>query len=369
MLPNGMDAHELSEKSEILLGAGRLSAGAFIDNLETAISAVATSAGTLPLTRNDGKTRTCYVCCPTVAYLDYALSELRHFSGHRALRMALKLLVEAGRPVLAVSGVDRHVQVNNWLLATNPAPELAEGELRELTERLLATHPQHAIIWRSLNAYSDADKLPRYKAAGYHLFPARQIYLFDCRNGQPPLHRDERRDRALLERGDYEVISPAELGADAYERMAELYRCLYLDKYTRLNPQYSARFLEVAHRDGLISFHGLRRDGRLDGIVGFFDAGEVMTAPIVGYDTALPQSLGLYRRLMAIGMRRAREHGLLFNMSAGAAGFKRNRGGVAAIEYAAVYLRHLPVRQRIAGWIVRIVLEKIGATLLTKFEL
>lgn len=359
-----MVADDLSRKTSVLLDAG-----AFIDNLETVLSPVGTSVGDLPVSRNEGKPRTCYVCCPTVAYLEYALSELRHFTGHPALSAALHGLVNASRPLLALSGVDRHVQLNNWLLATNPVPDLGQAELRALTDRFVAAHPRHALVWRSLNAVSDAARLESFAAAGYDLFPARQVYLLDCRSTPPPVHRDERRDLALLAGDDYAVEPPERLDAGDYARMAELYGHLYLEKYTRLNPQYSAAFMARAHRGGLISFYGLRRNGRLDGIIGFFDAGDVMTAPIVGYDTALPQSLGLYRRLMAIGMRRARENRVLYNMSAGAAGFKRNRGGVPAIEYAAVYTRHLPRRQRIACWIVRAVLERVGRTLLTRFEL
>jgi hypothetical protein len=359
----------LSAKTAVLLAMGEASGGAFIGNLQTTISEVATSAGTLPVTRNDGAGATCYVCCPTVAYVDYALSELRHFTGTPLLKAALAALVNASRPVLWLSGVDRHVQLNNWLLATNPVPDLAVAELEAITRAAVAEHPRHAVVWRSLNAVSDAGKLARFRAAGYDLFPARQVYLFDCTGSAPPRHRDERRDAALLDRGDYAAVGPGEIGDADYARMAELYGRLYLDKYTRLNPHYSAQFIAAAHRGGLIAFHGLRRDGRLDGVVGFFDAGAVMTAPLVGYDTALPAALGLYRRLMAIGMRRAREAGLLFNMSAGAAGFKRNRGGVPAIEYAAVHTRHLKMQQRAAGWIVRTVLERVGETLLTRLEL
>lgn len=360
---------DLSPKTAVLLAMGRDSAGAFIDNLETSITAVATTLGGLPVTRNDGRRRTCYVCCPTVAYLDYALSELRHFEAHPVLRLALNALVESSRPVLWMSGVDRHLQLNNWLLATNPIPDLDAKELRTITDRLLADHPRHALVWRSLNAVADAEKLKRFRAAGYELFPARQVYLFDCRASQPAEHRDERRDALLLARGDYALIGPDQLGPDDYGRMAELYGYLYLDKYTFLNPQYSAAFMAAAHRGGLVAFHGLRRDGRLDGVIGFFDAGRVMTAPIVGYDTALPQSLGLYRRLMAIGMHRARAQNMLFNMSAGAPGFKRNRGGVPTVEYAAVFTGHLPARQRLASAIIRVVLERVGETLLRRFEL
>jgi hypothetical protein len=359
-----MAAIDLSTKTSVLLPAGAL-----IDNLDTVMSRLETSVGDLPVSRNEGTSRTCYVCCPTVAYVEYALSELRHFSGHPLLSGALHGLVNSSRPLLALSGVDRHVQFNNWLLATNPVPSLGQAELRALTDRFVASHPRHALIWRSLNDVSDASKLATFAAAGYDLFPARQVYLLDCRESPPPVHRDERRDLALLAADDYAVEPPERLGAGDYARMAELYGHLYLEKYTRLNPQYSAAFMAAAHRGNLISFYGLRRNGRLDGMIGFFDAGDVMTAPMVGYDTALPQSLGLYRRLMAIGIQRARDNRFLYNMSAGAAGFKRNRGGVPAVEYCAVYTRHLPRRQRIASWIVRVVLERIGRTLLTRFEL
>ena len=104
-------------------------------------------------------------------------------------------------------------------------------------------------------------------------------------------------------------------------------------------------------------------------MIAFFEADDTMTAPIVGYETSLPQALGLYRRLMALAARRARAGRLLLNMSAGAAAFKRNRGGVAAIEYSAVFTRHLPLRHRVAAWLVRVLLDTIGLPLLRRFEL
>jgi hypothetical protein len=362
------DFSNLSRKARVLLAMGHADPGVMIDNLETKLTTLPTAAGDIPVTRNDGRTPTCYVCCPSIAYIDYALSELRHFNGSPALSIGLHALVNVARPVLWASGIDRHVQLNNWLLATNPPSGLAPGELEQITKALVAEHPGHALVWRSLNDHTDAALLGEYAAAGYDLYPARQIYLFDCRGDAPKAHRDELRDRALLV-DDYQVVKPDGIGAGDYARIAQLYGFLYLEKYTQLNPQYSEAFIQAAHEGKLMSFYGLRRDGQLDGVVGFFDMNDVMTAPIVGYDTTLPKQLGLYRRLMAIGIRRARQRRVLFNMSAGAAGFKRNRGGVAAIEYAAVYTRHLGAGRRAASWIVRSVLDKVGPALLTRFEL
>jgi hypothetical protein len=72
---------------------------------------------------------------------------------------------------------------------------------------------------------------------------------------------------------------------------------------------------------------------------------------------------------MALAAQRARKRKMLYNMSAGAASFKRNRGGVAALEYSAVYnIGHSPGR-RLAALLVRKILEWIGVPVLRSFEL
>lgn len=366
-----MDAAQaLSARTDTLVAMGDADGGAFIANLSTRIERLDSRAGVIPLTINDGGQRTCYVCCPSAAYVDYALAELRHFDGHRLLRTSLAALVGAGDILLRLSGIDRHVQVCNWLLATNLGPAMAPDELAMATASLCERFPRHAIVWRSLNAMSDVQRLDVFRSAGYALFPARQVYLLDCRAAPPRIGRDEKRDRALLSEPGYAVVDGAAFSAEDFERAAELYAHLYLRKYTPLNPHYTAQFLTRARNGGLINLVGLRnRAGQLDGIIGFFHHGDAMSAPVVGYDTSLPQALGLYRRLMAIGMERARGQRLLYNMSAGAAGFKRNRGAVPAIEYAAVYMRHLPLWQRFAAAVIRAALDRIGPTLLTRFEL
>lgn len=364
-------ADDLSSKTRALVGmAAGIASGEMIDNLATALSAIDTPLGPIPMTRNDGDAPTCYICCPSVGYLDYAISELRHFSALPLVKAILKALIGAVRPLVAASGLDRQVQPNNWLLATNPVPDLATADIGRLTEELVAAYPDHAIVWRSLNDRSEAMAILAFRGAGYALLPARQIYLFDCRASQVAGHRDEKRDAALLAQPDYQLTGPDGFSAADFDRVADLYAQLYLEKYTPLNPHYTGAFMAEAHREGLIEFHGLRNAaGVLDGFVGFFDAGSVMTAPVVGYDTSLPAELGLYRRLMAVAIRRARAKGMLFNMSAGAAGFKRNRGAVAALEYTAVFNSHLGRRQRVAAWLMRKILEGIGIPVLRSFEL
>jgi hypothetical protein len=360
-----MDMGEVRTRDGLSVLSG--ASAELVANLDTDLSTLHVGAHVLPLTRNDGAP-TCYLCCPSAAYLDYGRDELRHFDAHPWLKGALHGLIGAARPLLAVSGLDRQVQPNNWLVSTNILPDLTMDDIMAATTRLTQQWPDHVVVWRSINLVNHLELKTRFEAAGYVGLASRQIYLFDARREVPPVGRDEKRDRKLLAQADF---MPTRHFVDGdFERMAWLYQTLYLDKYTALNPRYTPFFLKKAHAEGLLDLVGLRGpSGSLDGIIGLFRQGDTLTAPIVGYDTGLPAEIGLYRRLMALALVQARDKRLLYNMSGGAAAFKRNRGAIPALEYMMVYNRHLPASRRLATGLVRLVLDHVGVPLLQRFAL
>jgi hypothetical protein len=90
---------------------------------------------------------------------------------------------------------------------------------------------------------------------------------------------------------------------------------------------------------------------------------------LIGYNTELPQTAGIYRLLCALLFQEAIQKRLVLNFSSGAANFKRLRGGKPLIEFSAIYSRHLPPIQRTVWACLRLVSQHIGVRILRKFEL
>jgi hypothetical protein len=64
---------------------------AIVHNLSTTLSLCEIGPHLLTTTTNsDLQQTTCYRCCPSVAYIDYARAELRHFLDHRLLSHMLE---------------------------------------------------------------------------------------------------------------------------------------------------------------------------------------------------------------------------------------------------------------------------------------
>ena len=342
-----------------------------VRNLTVVVEPFEIAGRSFPLTLNDAnEAPNCYICRPSSAYIDYAIDETRNFIAAPFLRRAVRVLIGLCAPLVRASGLDHQVQVNNWLYSTNPVPLLDRKTTAAMRAQLTARFPDRAIVIRSLNEIADPATIAALKAEGFRMLAARQIYIFADRSSAPAMTNDMKRDRKRLRTTPFERVGDADFTEADYARAEALYNMLYLDKYTPLNPHYTARYIAEMHRRGIIRLAGLRRPGgELVAVTALSENGATLTQPIVGYDTGLPLGDGLYRMMMAMAQDHATAHGLFFNMSAGAAAFKRLRGAVATVEYNAVYAAHLPLRRRMAVRIMEIVLARVGIPLLRRFEL
>lgn len=342
-----------------------------IRNLTTQMSVIEICGRYFPVTINrESPKGNCYICKPSSAYIDYAIDEARNFVSVPVMQKAVLALINWCAWLVRLSGLDHQVQFNNWLFSTNPMPMLNMANVERIRDLLNEQYPSHAIVIRSLNDIADKSKIAALKMAGFRMLPARQVYIVDRSAQKGGFTKDFKKDEIQLRKSGLSIVENGEFMEDDYEQCEELYKMLYLQKYTPLNPQYTALYVKEMHKRGILKLIGLRaEEGLLVGVTGLFENADTLTQPIVGYDTSLPQKLGLYRMLMVVSQHYASDYGLFFNMSAGAAEFKRNRGALPAIEYNAVYVKHQSWVRRASVRFMEIVLTAIGIPLLKRFEL
>lgn len=341
----------------------------FIANVQTEVDAFDAGSVLFPVTVNDAEADNAWVCSPLTTYASYAAEEVDRL-GHPWVTTPLRLMARGIGSWLRHAHIDRAVAVNNWLVSTNAYPDVRDIALDKLLDAAMQRWPTHALWFRSLNSVHHADWLRALAEHGFVLVPSRQVYLFDEVAALSRQHADLKRDLALLRRTDLDRRIISDFHDDDFQRIAELYTDLYVHKYSGLNPRYDWTLIKAWSQAGLLQLKGIRDEhGVLQGVVGMLRFGNLLTSPIVGYNTALPAKLGLYRMLAALVMRQAINDSCLVNLSAGVAHFKRQRGGQPAIEYSAVRIDHLPGRTQRAVRALSAVTRHVGVPIMQRYKL
>lgn len=341
----------------------------FIPNLDIDVTALEACDAVLPVTINRGAPGTAWIASPVTTYCDYAIEEMDRL-GHRLLTTPLRWTAQAFGCWMRRAGIDHAVSVNNWLITTNAYPDASQAQIGGIVVAAKRQWRNRAIWFRSLNGVHNPGWIDAMRAAGCMLIPSRQVYLFDDIHALARQRTDLKRDLSLLARSALRRYDAGELDDADYARIADLYADLYIRKYSAFNPQYQAAFIKAWHRSGLLTIDAVRDgDGLLQGAVGTVCFGNVITSPIVGYNTQLPLQSGLYRILAATVLRQGMEHHCLVNLSAGVAHFKRQRGGQPAIEYSAVVTDHLSRAQRAVLSTLRRIADGIGVPIMQRYQL
>lgn len=372
-LTHKAEGHGLAEKATRYV-AGCLASGfPFAANIDTDCYALQTPSTCFPVTVNDRNiSHNSYVVSPQNMYTRYATYEAES-TLPRSCSWAAAALAKAAGAIFGYAALDTTVHVNNWLLSTQLFPASFDtGEVEDITSLLLRQFPQHQIVWRSLNHTCNNTLIATLEKTGYLFIPSRQIYITDAhRPDTACVKRTEvRKDRKLLNSSSYEIVPGHRLSYTEIERVAALYHALYIEKYCPLNPQYTPHWFHCGIQDQWLEVYALRTsDGGIHGALGLFGDENVLTSPIVGYDTAQPQETGLYRQLTALCLKTALERKLMLNASAGASNFKAIRGGMPEIEYSAIYINHLPRWKRNVWHTIRALLNHIAVPLMRHYKL
>lgn len=339
-------------------------------NVDTRMGVLRLDDLTLPVTINDMAYANSYVCAPYNHYVDYAREELSTLHDPVA-ETALNAALHAVGLGLRLAEINRVVHVNNWLLSTNLYPALSRHQIRAITDMLVTRFPHHAIVWRSVNTVQGPALWDAFRDVGYGWVASRQLYYQwpnDAGFYNHAQRKIQRREAKLLAESPYEVLGPDDIEAAMIPRLKQLYDQLYLEKYSRHNPQFTLAFLETARVDRTLGLRALRHreTGAIDGVAGYFERNGTLTTPLFGYDLAVPQEAGLYRILTQLMVDEAKDHGWLLNMSSGAAGFKRSRGARPNLEASMVWDQHLPGHRRAAWALLAGLVNGVAAPLMVK---
>lgn len=310
----------------------------------TQLMAVKVGETIIPITVTDFHPQNTYTVSPYSHYVSYGgLEEVKHLNNLLA-EVSVKALMFPVSAFFKYSELDKVVFVNNYLLSTNLYPAVNSVQLSALSEALIQWFPDRAVVFRSVDEKKNPHIAETLRGLGYDLVLSRQVWYMDPVDSLKT--RQCKEDARVLKKAGYEVMSGRELSDEELHRAVGLYNLLYLEKYSYCNPQFTFEFLKLARDAEILYMYGLKKDGHLNGIMGFFIRNGAMTQPLFGYDTSLPQDEGLYRLLTLVTLQEGMKRGLLVHASGGVGRFKKVRGGESVTEYNAVYTKHLPKRRQ-----------------------
>ncbi|AZP12140.1 hypothetical protein [Undibacterium parvum] len=314
-----------------------------------------------------------YVLSPRSAWINYAKEEANRLAP-RKLQWLAKILGDSIFFPLSLllrgSGLDRAVSIGNRLISTNLYPDWSLQEFKNLTEELVSEYPNYPYIFRNICPEVNPHFYDYLQRCGWSLVPARMIYLCDPQNPAVWKHNHVKKDVRLLHSEDIEIVGPEQMKNGDLPRLRDLFRQVFIHKHSTLNPDFTIDFFEFCLESSFLELHGLRHKGQMVGVLGVyeFQGSNWITTPLIGYDTTMPQELGLYRRLMALLLQIAKQKNKRLHYSSGASEFKQARGGLAYLEYTAIYSQHLNTREKLCNKLFAKTLQYIAPRILKRVD-
>lgn len=270
-----------TEKAAYWQGFLRPDTTQLIANIKTRTGLVRHRDSVFPLTINERPGNNAYPCSLCAQYITYPLAELELVKSFW-LRFGARLGLHALQIPFVLGQMDKIVQWNSWLLSTNMLSTGLPAAIPEVTAQLTRQFPQHAVLLKNVNSFEDPELPKQLEKAGYDLITSRQVYFFDGRNAEYLSKSTVKRDRKFLkEQQEYQLMDHDGFRLADAPRITELYRQLYLEKHSQLNPQYTQAFVAGCIRDRWLELRGLRHhSGRIDGVFGCFRMGGTTSTPL-----------------------------------------------------------------------------------------
>ena len=227
--------------------------------------------------------------------------------------------------------------------------------------------PHHAIVFRSLTPRTNSGLIGDLKKEGCHLLASRSVHFTDPTDQELYSTRIIKSDLKLWREKSFEVVDEEGLMPEDTARILELYRKLYIDSHSSLNPHVTYDFIKHLIDNRLFLIRALKENGSIQGVVGFFVKDNVMMCPLFGYDKHAGNSNTLYRLLSTALLLEAKERNCLFHQSAGGSFYKKIRRAVSCTESMATYTKHLPFQQKFPWITLRTFINNFAIPYMKKY--
>lgn len=339
----------------------------YINNVNGKMLAMKVDDQVLPIMINDSEYHNSYVGSVYGQYISYGSQQL--FNEYNILlSLGLKGGLEAFGKMLRWGEINKIVFVNNWLISTNLYPNLTRDQIELIRDFLIEKFPEHAIVFRSVCPYHMPDTYDYLKSSGFKMMLSRPVYFLNTKNDDIFETRIFKSDLRVLKNTEYDVVEVKDTTKHDFSRLAELYRMLNVDKYSKHNPQFNERYIELILKNKLIGAKMIMKEDKVYGVLGYFYRNGVKTSPLFGYDTNQPKEHKLYRVMATLLALEAKKRNLILHQSSGAGTYKLLRRAEKYMEYSAVWSRHLPTKQRFIWNVLRNLVNGIATPILKFYE-
>jgi Acetyltransferase (GNAT) domain len=356
----------LPGEAQWLSGALQGGSSHWVENACGAIHSVDLAGRRIPVQLAEDGACQSYVASLISAWVRYpAFEASRRFSAFPP--STLGRLAAPLSALLRAGGLHRAALLGNWMVSTNLHPVASGRDWNNARDEAIVLAGQRPLALRSVCPEVDGGIDARLEAEGWLLVPARLVYLCDPGNPEVWKRNHVRKDRRLLDDPAFSIAGPGDIAADDLPQLRRLFRDVFIDKHSPLNPDFSAAFFALCREHRFLDLFALRLNGETVGVLALLERHGWLTTPLIGHDTGKPQSLALYRRLMALLLAESLRRKTRLHYSSGAGDFKRARGGMPALEYTALYVRHLPKRQLRAAAVFAALCRRFARPILLRY--
>jgi uncharacterized protein YlaI len=339
-----------------------------ITNLNTEIFFIEINNKVIPCTLNNEEYDSTYINSLYAAFILYSREEIKK-TKNIFLIYGFKLISIFFSFIFKVIKINKVIQINNWLLSTNIVVELEDIEIEKIKEKLLKEYPKHVYLMRSVTEKLNFNTYNNLKKHKFDFMPTRKVYLYDKENKKK--NNNIKNDIRLKNKTDFKlrkINCSEDFSEEDFKKIEILYNNLYIDKHSKYNPQYNYLFIKNLVENNLIELYVYEKNNIIEAVGGMFSDKNLLTLPIVGYNTEINQKEGLYRLIILEVLLNIESQNKNLNLSSGVGEFKELRGGKGNNEYAAIYLKHIPFYKRFF-WKILIKMLNVGLKIVEKYKL